>query len=101
MISAWRCVKMATHTKFSYVALEFDMITGELQEVRVHRNDTDVRKRSTTEFEICENGEWMTMPYKEIPSLMRDFNKLRKKYNLLLLFKHDILRKLYALEDLR
>ena len=101
MLTHWRCVKMTTHTKYSYVALEFDMVTGELKEVRVHKNDTDVRKRSTTEFEICENGEWMTMPYKEISSLMRDFNKLREKHGMPKFYERDLLYKLQSLEDLR
>jgi len=100
-MSAWRVVKMSTNKDYEYVALEFDMLSGSFKETRVCSCMTDVRKRSTTEFEICENGEWMTIPYSDVPSLMKDFNKLRASQGKACVLENEVLRKLYTLEYLR
>ena len=106
MMTAWRCVKMSTHHNYNYVALEFDMSTGEMNKVIVNSKNTDVRKRKTVEFELHEITSsgvsyWMTIPYSEVPSLMRDFNKVRMNNNLPPLQEADVLKSLYALEALR
>jgi hypothetical protein len=106
MMTHWRVVKMSTNKTFSYVALEFDMLTGQVTTEQIKSNNTNVRKRKTTEFEIREvNGkgiaEWMTVPYKEVLDLMRDFNKVRYELGLRDIIQSDILKMLYELEDLR
>jgi hypothetical protein len=100
-LNAWRCIKMSTHKNYDYVGLEFNMATGSLDQVVVSSRGTSVRKKSTPQFEICENGQWITLPNKDVKGLIVEFNKVRIKNGLLPVDENNVLASLYQLEGLR
>ncbi len=101
MTILWRVVKNATKKDYEYVALEFDMLTGQVAEIRVDSNKTSVRKRKTVEFEVLENNEWWTIPYKDVPFCMKEFNQVRIKNGYDPLTEQDVLARLYSLDSLK
>lgn len=101
MTVMWRVVKKSAYKHYNYVALEFDMFTGEMRGLRVNAKKTNVRLRTTVEFEVLENNEWVTISYKDVPSCMKEFNNIRIKYGKEPLTEDTILIKLYALDNLK
>jgi len=100
MMTKWRVIKKAVEGQFNYVGIEFNLEDGSMTGVKIKDIETSVRKRKTSQFEILENNKWMTLSYKEAPSLMRDFNKVRVVNGMKLVNEQQILKMLYTINNL-
>lgn len=100
MTSKWRVIKKAVSRFYDYVGIEFDMLFGEMLGVRLNMNETNVRKRSTPQFEAYENMSWYLIDNKEAPQLMKEFNWIRKKSGLYIIDEKDVLTLLYRIDKL-
>jgi len=101
MMTSWRVVTNSSHKDYDYVAVEFDMNTGQMDAVRLDSGDTTVRLDSTPPFEIEENGEWMTIPYEDVKGLIQETNAVRKRNGFDPITEDDVKAKLYEAQRLR
>ena len=99
MMTAWRVIKKSVE-KYNYVGIEFNMYTGDISGVKMHDDETEVRKTKTSQFEVYENGVWITLPTKDAPSLLRDFNKARKEQGRAYIGEAEVLSMLYKIDKL-
>ena len=101
MLTKWRVIKKATWSEYDYIGIEFNMQTGLYGAHRVHAKDTAVRKRTTSQFEVLENGIWETLSVKEAMGFIHDFNKVRQeRTHYLKVSETDILALLYKMENM-
>ena len=99
MMTAWRVIKKSVE-KYNYIGVEFNLETGEAVGVKVHDDETEVRKLRTSQFEVLENGEWITLPAKEARSLLKDFNVARKAQGKPYIAECEVLGLLYKINNL-
>jgi len=100
MMSKWRVIKKAVVGKFNYIGVEFNLEDGNMSGVKVKDAETEVRKRRTSQFEILENGQWITLPMKEAPSLLKDFNIARSLNGMQYITEAQVLKMLYNIDHI-
>lgn len=98
MITKWRVVKKATGSGYAYTCLEFCLETGTYKGYRIDSNNTMVRKRSTSQFEVLDNNTWETMSPKDVWGFIHEFNRARPDNAVT---ETEILHQLYKLENIK